>query len=79
MIVGTPHGRRNPQFLGVHAYLLSINRAGIPEATTECWLNTNEQESFGIERINANFDDRTRISRVVADANNSVGRDSVEP
>ena len=35
MIVGTPHGRRNPQFLGVHAYLFSIKRAGISEVTTD--------------------------------------------
>jgi hypothetical protein len=35
MIVGTTHGRRNPQFLGVHAYLLSIKRAAIREIITE--------------------------------------------
>ena len=34
MIVGTPHGRRNPQFLGVHAYLVSIKRAWISAVIT---------------------------------------------
>ena len=37
MIVGTTHGRRNPQFLGVHACLLSIKRAASSEIITE-WL-----------------------------------------
>jgi hypothetical protein len=37
MIVGTAHGRRNPQFLGVHACLLSIKRAAFSEIITE-WL-----------------------------------------
>jgi hypothetical protein len=35
MIVGTPHGRRNPQFLGVHADLFSIKRAGISEVIAD--------------------------------------------